>query len=175
VEDYSYQIVCGGKPVLPEHDDFNVSEEQLFSINAICDELCRIDVPRPVTTVRLTTSPGKYLPLLKFILEKYETEFEAHRQAQDQPQYHQQDQQQRKPTFPQLLRLFSMLPLPSLKWRYITINPNALAAIAKLKLSNRYEEQLKMFSNVFDLGKFKIKRYFFVLMHSQIKNPQIFI
>jgi len=51
-----------------------------------------------------------------------------------------------------LPRLFSLCPTPSLRFRYININPNALAAFAKIRLPKSFEDKTTMFNQVFDLS-----------------------
>jgi len=63
-----------------------------------------------------------------------------------------------------LPHLFSLCPIPSLKFRYININPNALAAFAQVALPKSFEDKTTMFNQVFD----------FTALHVQ-KQPNKFV
>lgn len=142
-------------PVWPTDlsEDYN---NHKVAIDVICDELLLIRIPKPVTPVNLSKSPGSYLPMLAHILKVNERQ---HQQQQDQQQQDQQQQDQQQQAQQQLPRLFSLCPQPSFKWRFITVNPNCLAALAGIKLATDYKGKLNMFNKVFDFKKLKIDRY----------------
>lgn len=132
----------------------------------MCLELSSIDIPRPVTLISLSTSPGAYLPMLSHILRKYERYHQDHLGSPNEQRSEQQDRGEEghgeDSTEPQdlvyLPRLFSLCPVPSLKWRFIAINPNVLSAFAQIRLPTTYEAKLEMFNSVFDLTRLKINR-----------------
>ncbi|RCI06871.1 hypothetical protein CU098_013908 [Rhizopus stolonifer] len=55
-------------------------------------------------------------------------------------------------------RLFSLCPVPSLKWRFISLNPNSISAFAGIKLPNMYEAKREMFNKIFDFERLRISR-----------------
>lgn len=103
-------------------------------------------MPKPVTPQSLSKSPGAYIPMLSSILRKQESISLNLSTDEAAP------------------RLFSLAPLPSLKWRFITINSNVLAAFSGKRLPSTYEEKLNMFNQVFNLKRFKIDRYIDIIL-----------
>jgi hypothetical protein len=101
-------------------------------------------MPKPVTLVSLSASPGAYVPMLSHIMGKYERQY--------------QEQQSSSQELEQLPRLFSLSPLPSFKWRFITINPNSLSSFAGIKMPTTYEDKLDMFNTVFDFKRLSLDR-----------------
>ncbi|KAI7863031.1 hypothetical protein BDF14DRAFT_1848058, partial [Spinellus fusiger] len=71
-------------------------------------------------------------------------------QDRRQDQLHQQALQEKLP------HLFSLFPVLSLKWRFITINPKNLLSLFGLKPKGTYLENLDLFNTVFDLKRLKI-------------------
>ncbi|GAA5812687.1 hypothetical protein MFLAVUS_006144 [Mucor flavus] len=140
VHEYCYQRICGGSPALPENVP-EIYNEKKQEIDEICQELIATDIPRPVTLQSLTASPGSYIPILATILQKNE---------QEHTRITSNELDETPP------RLFSLVPAPSLKWRFIDINANVLAAFTRKKLSDMYATKLEMFQKVFDFKKLKI-------------------
>ncbi|KAI9011910.1 hypothetical protein CLU79DRAFT_771866, partial [Phycomyces nitens] len=52
-----------------------------------------------------------------------------------------------------LPRLFSLCPVPSLKWRFITLNPNSLSTFAGVRLPVMYKGKYEMFNKIFDFKR----------------------
>ncbi|KAI8384662.1 uncharacterized protein BYT42DRAFT_643441 [Radiomyces spectabilis] len=127
VEKYCYRTVCGGDPVWP--DRATISEEERAAIDNICQQTNAVEMPKPVTPVSLSSNPGAYIPMLKMILSQYELKHSQHNQQEAGQDEH-----------AALLRLFSLFPLPTFKWRYIAINPNVLAAFLGRSIPGTFEE-----------------------------------
>ncbi|GAA5813881.1 hypothetical protein MFLAVUS_007369 [Mucor flavus] len=140
VHEYCYQRICGGSPAWPE-DVPEIYNEMKQEIDEICQELIIIDIPRPVTLQSLAASPGSYIPILATILQKNE---------QEHTRITSNELDETPP------RLFSLVPTPSLKWRFININANVLAAFTRKKLPDTYATKLEMFQQVFEFKKLKI-------------------
>ncbi|GAA5817815.1 hypothetical protein MFLAVUS_011372 [Mucor flavus] len=143
VHEYCYRRICGGSPAWPE-DVPEIYNEKKQEIDEICQELITIDIPRPVTLQSLAASPGSYIPTLATILQKNE---------QEHARITSNELDETPP------RLFSLVPAPSLKWRFIDINANVLAAFTRKKLPDTYATKLEMFQQVFDFKKLKIYRF----------------
>jgi hypothetical protein len=137
---YCYQNICGGTPVWPEKLS-EIYNDKMQAIDQVCQDISVTKMPKPVTPESLSESPGAYVPMLTSIMKKYEL---LHQQQSSQDE--------------NLPRLFSLTPVPSLRWRFISINPNALAAFARISLPSTYEGKLDMFNRVFDFKKLKIDR-----------------
>ncbi|PHZ07447.1 uncharacterized protein RHIMIDRAFT_242655 [Rhizopus microsporus ATCC 52813] len=88
---------------------------QLRSVMPTVDSLCeghsRTKMPRPVTFKSLSAPPGSYIPMLKEILKRLTAENQEYQETQSQDQ-------QGKPNY--IARLFSLSPIPSFKWRFVT-------------------------------------------------------
>lgn len=148
---YCYQRICGGTPEWPD----NLSEiynGKKSEIDNVYKDLEAINVPRPVTLQSLSRNPGSYIPMLAAILKKNEQKYQQMPSAEPQ-------QDKNSP------RLFSLAPVPSLKWRFITINPNVLAAFAGKKLPDTYEGKLEMFNQVFNFQRLRIDRSVVIITH----------
>ncbi|KAI9259945.1 hypothetical protein EDC94DRAFT_585386 [Helicostylum pulchrum] len=65
----------------------------------------------------------------------------------------------------QISHLFSLFPAPSLKWRFISVNPDALAAFAGLTIPSDYATKLDMSLKVFNFKKLTIDSL------RDLKNP----
>lgn len=98
-------------------------------------------MPKPVTLESFFKSPGAYIPTLSKILKKHEEVYYEPQGGQVLP------------------RLFSLVPTPSFKWRFISINPNSLSAFTSIQLPNSYEGKFEMFKKVFDFSRLKVDRY----------------
>ncbi|KAL0080026.1 CCHC-type zinc finger transcription factor [Phycomyces blakesleeanus] len=58
-----------------------------------------------------------------------------------------------------LPRLFSLCPVTSLKWRFITLNPNPISAFAGISLPVTYEGKYEMFSKIFDFKRLRLSSF----------------
>ncbi|KAI8368308.1 uncharacterized protein BYT42DRAFT_126091 [Radiomyces spectabilis] len=92
--------------------------------------------------------------MLKMILSQYELEHSQHNQQEAGQDEH-----------AALPRLFSLFPLSTFKWRYITINPNVLAAFLGRSISGRFEENMNMFYCVFNFQRLKLDSF------EQLQDP----
>ncbi|KAI9025889.1 hypothetical protein CLU79DRAFT_743621 [Phycomyces nitens] len=54
--------------------------------------------------------------------------------------------------------LFSLCPVPSLKWRFITLNPNSTSAFAGVRLPVMYKGKYEMFNKIFDFKRLGLSR-----------------
>ncbi|KAI8092169.1 uncharacterized protein B0P05DRAFT_568363 [Gilbertella persicaria] len=71
-------------------------------------------------------------------------------------------------------RLFSLCPVPSLKWRFISLNPNSISAFAGIKLPNMYEAKREMFNKIFDFERLRISSSFQALQDPDKKKKFVF-
>jgi hypothetical protein len=70
VQNYCYQYVCGGKHVWPDDLPETYNDKKQV-IEETC-ELSEIHMPKAVTLVSLSASPGAHVPMLVHIMKKYE-------------------------------------------------------------------------------------------------------
>lgn len=84
-------------------------------IDEVCEELAATDMPKPVTLVSLSASPGAYVPILSHILQQYE---KYHRDSQGHhDDLETQDSDEKDGLHQDYVyqpRLFSLCPVPSL-------------------------------------------------------------
>jgi hypothetical protein len=92
------------------------------------------------STENLTATPHYFIPALSFILRSIEDQ-----RAECNDEY-------------KMPRRFTLLPFPSLKWKYISISEKALASNTKQTMPYTYEDKLKLFDNVLDFRKFGFER-----------------
>ncbi|GAA5794871.1 hypothetical protein HPULCUR_000219 [Helicostylum pulchrum] len=133
VQDYCYQLICKGNPKWPSNI---IAQQGYLSEDAVKDRI------NQVTLLSLSAAPEKAYGCIKYILNQYEEEHSCH---------HTYDV--RRLSLP---RHFSLLPKPSLHWRFVIISANPLCPPLKITLPSRYEKQLQMFYRVFNL---KVLRY----------------
>ena len=118
-------------------------------IIATVDNICaglESHVRKPVDSKALSTSPGAFIPALKFMLKEIEKPYETIRNGK------QSDTEV-------LPRLFSLFPNPSLGWRFISLNALTLIsffpAMEKVRHPLQYHE---VFWKIFDFSIFRIRR-----------------
>jgi hypothetical protein len=167
VEEYCYPKACGFTYNWPEKMDA-ISDEQKERIDVVCDDLLEVKIPRPVTVSSLASSPGSYVPMLRYLMTDYESEY-------DQELLRQQESTLGKAiegnvegavakeakNASDLPRLFALTPEPSSKFRFITINSTGLKAFTTSfkKVPSTFTDNQNMFFRVFDFSKLKLKRY----------------
>ncbi|CEI87983.1 hypothetical protein RMCBS344292_02388 [Rhizopus microsporus] len=58
-----------------------------------------------------------------------------------------------------MARLFSLFPVPSFKWRFVTISLSTLSSFAGMPLKSSYEAKLSMFNTAFDLSSLGVNSF----------------
>jgi hypothetical protein len=92
------------------------------------------------TVENLSANPCHFLPALSFMIQSIERIKGECEDSSHMP------------------RLFALLPCPSLKWKYISLNDKALASNTRQSEAKPYEDKVKLFYNVFDFRKFGFER-----------------
>jgi hypothetical protein len=113
ISHYGLRRVTGFVPVWPIEITPNLA---IFTIvDGACNEL-ELLCPKPVTPEELAANPGQYIPTLKHILSEYDRIYWEHANS--------------KISATNVLpKLFSLAPLPSFRWRYISMNAELLASM----------------------------------------------
>lgn len=125
--------MIGGDPKWSKGIDL-ISKRRIESFLQLCRTL-KDQMPLPPTPKNLSAKPGAFIPFLAMLLSTLEDRF-----------YNTPDED-KKP------RLFSLLPNPSLHWRYVHINTKALSSnIKDLKYSSGFHEEQKLFHQTFDFS-----------------------
>lgn len=105
------------------------------SVDGICENLERY-IPKLVTLETLASSPGRYIPALKYILKSYEEDHEAASANK---------MAAASGTIP---RLFSLAPKPSMYWRFVSINAELLSSLLGLRAPANPGEYQRVFEEV---------------------------
>lgn len=143
---YCYQYICRGEPVWPANIVVppNYTEEMLKAgVDRECQRFQTL-IGEKVTLHTLSKDPQIVYRCLEHILNQYEDEHSRHSSFDVR----------RLP----LPRLFTLLPKPSVRWRFVTISANALCCFVKRPFPNGYVNQLQFFSSVFDFKKLRYHR-----------------
>jgi len=138
--EYCYEHLLGsnGNPNWPKQFDL-VRIEHVNQITDIIQELKNRLLITPTTT-NLTASPTKFLSVLGYIISELESICDNCTDPLDKP------------------RNFSLVPTPSLRWKYISINCRSLATIVKKKSGTTYKENIEQFYSTFDFKKFGFEK-----------------
>lgn len=117
-------------------------------------------MPKPVTLISLSNSPGAYIPMLSRLMKKNERIYQQEEQRvqenkKDKGKNQDEEDKEKRQILP---RLFSLFPVPSLKWRFISLNPNSVSAFTGIKLPKSYEDKHEMFCKVFDFKRLRLSR-----------------
>jgi hypothetical protein len=141
IAEYGLARVAGGVPIWPQGIEPTLP---LFTVvDGLCNELENV-CPKPATPEQLSASPGEFVPTLKTILEMYDTIY-----LEDQA----------KGSSTQLPRLFSLCPLPSFRWRFITLNAELLASFfPSIQNPNCPAEYALTFYQLFNFEQFGFHR-----------------
>lgn len=98
--------------------------------------------------------------MLKEILELLMVENQEYQETPAQDQ-------QEKSNY--MTRLLSFFPVPSLKWRFVTISPNTSSSFTGKPMQSSYKAKPSMFNSIFGLPSLKISRYLLMnYMHMHI-------
>jgi hypothetical protein len=138
--EYCYECLLGddGNPKWPKQFDL-IHIRHVNQVFKIIQELKDRLVASPTTT-NLTAMPTKFLSALGYVIGELEAICDNCTDTSIMP------------------RKFSLVPTPSLHWKYISINCKSLATIVKIKAGTTYEDNIKQFYSTFDFKKFGFQR-----------------
>jgi hypothetical protein len=143
IEKYALPRIATGAGDWPE--EVPVSLILIATVDDLCSQLESL-VPRPLNQETLSASPGSYIPALKFMLRELEL-------------FHQQAQNDKTSDSSVLPRLYSIGPLPSMKWRFVSLNAYTLASILpSIPTPNDPSDYLEVYNEVFDFQPLRIRR-----------------
>lgn len=105
-------------------------------------------IPQPLNTGSLTSNVEATFPILKYMLNCYETS-------------------------PDTTRRFSLFPNPNLQWKFMTIDTQTLKGFVKsfkirVKHQGNYKTGLSLFDHVFNFKKIGIKKYVYFVVFTYI-------
>lgn len=137
--------MCRGEPTWPNVVLTTGLTQEMFrnQVNQVCEPI-RTLIHQRVTLFTLSHSPENAYKCLEYILNQYEDEHSRHVPSDVR----------RLP----LPRLFTILPKPSVHWRYITISVNALSSFTRNPLPRGYVNQLALFQKIFNFNTLKVAR-----------------
>jgi hypothetical protein len=123
----------------------------LATADQICTNLENL-CPKPVTPESLSRSPGVYIPVLKKILADYESDHEVASRNQQASRTKGSDEMV-------LPKLFSVGPLPNMKWRHIDISAELLSSMIPTEtLPNKPMDYAALFYRILNFEVFRCHR-----------------
>ncbi|KAH8552316.1 hypothetical protein BGW37DRAFT_491457 [Umbelopsis sp. PMI_123] len=144
IEKYALPRIATGDGDWPEDWPEDVSLIMVATVDYLCSQLESL-IPRPLNQETLSASPGEYIPALKFMLRDLES---VHQQAENEENFDPKD----------LPKLFSIGPLPSMGWRFISLNAGLLASILpSIRTPQSPSEYINVFYEIFDFQPLRIR------------------
>jgi hypothetical protein len=143
-EDYGLPLLRGATP------DWPAGVTRDLVVKATVEHLC-IDlkghIPSPLEPEAISASPGDYIPVLKRVLDEYETMHRPNANNGSEP----------------LPKLFGIYPQVSVHWRFISLDARALASFVNINRPHQLSEYPQLFHQVFDLTFTRQKVSHFIL------------
>ncbi|RCH93528.1 hypothetical protein CU097_009585 [Rhizopus azygosporus] len=131
-DDFCWELLTNGEPKWPIKYFDLVTIQHIEQILPIYDGL-QARLPTPPTVKNLAAFPTKFVPALAAIISELEQLCVEH-----------EDDNAKMP------RRFSLMPTPSMRWRYISINAKALQTITKHKSDGTYKGNVSLFYSIFN-------------------------
>lgn len=152
--DYIYEVFGGNTEISVPEIISEGSADLRHAVQEIIAFL-RPEMPSLCTAQEMAARPGKFIPILRVILAEYTLE-------------HQRATEEKTQTLP---RLFSLSPKPSLRWRFIILQADALGPMLGKNYSRSQEERTQLFNEVFNKDfPFFNKYYLFLLRNFRYYN-----
>ncbi|KAH8555928.1 hypothetical protein BGW37DRAFT_479107, partial [Umbelopsis sp. PMI_123] len=144
IEKYALPRIATGDGDWPEDWPEDVSLIMVATVDYLCSQLESL-IPRPLNQETLSASPGEYIPALKFMLRDLEF---IHQQAENDENFDPKD----------LPKLFSIGPLPSMGWRFISLTAGQLASILpSIRAPQSPSDYINVFYEIFDFQPLRIR------------------
>lgn len=145
IEKYALPRIATGDGDWPEDWPEDVSLIMVATVDYLCSQLESL-IPRPLNQETLSASPGEYIPALKFMLRDLEF---VHQQAENDENFDPKD----------LPKLFSIGPLPSMGWRFISLTAGLLTSILpSIRAPQSPSDYINVFYEIFDFQPLRIRR-----------------
>ncbi|KAH8556405.1 hypothetical protein BGW37DRAFT_472404, partial [Umbelopsis sp. PMI_123] len=143
-ENYALPRIATDDGDWPEDWPEDVSLIMVATVDYLCSQLESL-IPRPLNQETLSASPGEYIPALKFMLRDLEF---VHQQAENDENFDPKD----------LPKLFSIGPLPSMGWRFISLSASLLASILpSIRAPQSPSDYINVFYEIFDFQPLRIR------------------
>ncbi|KAH8552488.1 hypothetical protein BGW37DRAFT_489173 [Umbelopsis sp. PMI_123] len=144
IEKYDLPRIATGDGDWPEDWPEDASLIMVATVDYLCSQLESL-IPRPLNQETLSASPGEYIPALKFMLRDLEF---VHQQAENDENFDPKD----------LPKLFSIGPLPSMGWRFISLTAGLLASILpSIRAPQSPSDYINVFYEIFDFQPLRIR------------------
>ncbi|KAH8547815.1 hypothetical protein BGW37DRAFT_509658 [Umbelopsis sp. PMI_123] len=144
IEKYALPRIATGDGDWPEDWPEDVSLIMVATVDYLCSQLESL-IPRPLNQETLSASPGEYIPALKLMLRDLEF---VHQQAENDENFDPKD----------LPKLFSIGPLPSMGWRFISLTAGLLASILpSIRAPQSPSDYINVFYEIFDFQPLRIR------------------
>jgi hypothetical protein len=144
VDEYAFPSVVEMEHKWPERIPRDIVP--VTTIDVICLQI-RTRIPTPVSMESLSSSPGDFIPCIKFLLKELE---QCHEQASSEVK------DSESHTLP---KLFSIVPNPSMQWRFVSLNAEILASFfTTVDKPRRPEDYASVFFEIFDFNHLRIRK-----------------
>ena len=144
VDEYTFPRIEGSAGDWPQQCPCDLA--LLVIVDNYCSELEEC-IPKPITPTSLSSSPGSYIPGLKFMLREYENVHSAANATKNV-------------NVGVIPKLYSIFPNPSLAWRFVSLNAGTLASFFNnIQTPNRPSDYSQMFFEICDMSVLRMRRY----------------
>jgi hypothetical protein len=154
MEEFIWPVSKGGARTWSSNDVDVVSVDPISVLQGI-EELILSKIPKTCNLKSLSKAPGTFVPDLRAILAEYEQQHLEYSVAMYVSDLDNQKTEKDRTMTITLPKLFAPFPIPSLKWRFVELNSNALRTLLSIyPFATSYEENRDLFNNVFDLERY---------------------
>lgn len=118
-------------------------------------------LPIPCTLLNLKSLPGKFLPLMAKISEEFALFAQERCAIGYLAGLNIEDKEDKKIIYKKVPRPFTVFPIPSMKWRHVSINTQAICGLAGISRGDKsYERNMAHFNQCFKLEEYGYTRYY---------------
>ena len=125
-------------------------------------------IPAPCNLTNLKAQPGRFVPVLAKISEVFALFAQERCVAGYLAGLSLEDKEDRKIIYKNVPRRFTVFPIPSMKWRHVTINTQALCSLAgmsRVPSETAYDHNMAHFDRCFKLHEYGYTRYKEIVSH----------
>lgn len=144
-----------------EWPESSISAVTLATANIISDFIETLFplIPRPCDKANLSKAPGDYVLALAHVSKYIQTLREERTAAAYLAGLSLEQKEHQKIVFKGVPRPFTVFPIPSLKWRHITLNTKALCAVSGSRTTSGHQNDQAKFNHFFQMEEYGYARY----------------
>lgn len=143
-----------------EWPESSISAVTLTTANIISDFIETLFplIPTPCDKSNLSKAPGNYVLALAHVSKYFQTLREERAAAAYLAGLSLEEKEHLKIIFKGVPRCFTVFPIPSLKWRHITLNTKALQPMTGTMTAARFQNDWAIFNHFFKMEEFGYTR-----------------